>query len=88
MNNATGTAMPNKINNHIDALKDALDTVPRENREQILEIIYKIEAASGRSNRILQFAQSAISDLRLQFKYLKFDLEATRRERDALAEQC
>jgi hypothetical protein len=37
-----------------------------------------------RRNRILNMIQEAISQLRLDMKYMLFDLWATRRERDAL----
>ena len=37
-----------------------------------------------RRRRILNLVQEALSQLRLDMKYLVFDLEATRRERDAL----
>ena len=37
---------------------------------------------STRRRRILNLVQEALSQLRLDMKYLIFDLEATRRERD------
>ncbi|NND96382.1 MAG: transcriptional regulator, partial [Pirellulaceae bacterium] len=37
---------------------------------------------STRRRRILNLVQEALSQLRLDMKYLVFDLEATRRERD------
>ena len=37
-----------------------------------------------RRRRILSLVQEALSQLRLDVKYLMFDLEATRRERDEL----
>jgi hypothetical protein len=40
-----------------------------------------------RRRRILSLVQDALSQLRLDIKYLMFDLEATRAERDALREQ-
>ena len=42
-----------------------------------------IEAVSRR-RRILSLVQEALSQLRLDIKYLMFDLEVTRRERDEL----
>ena len=38
----------------------------------------------GRRRRILNLVQEALSQLRLDVKYLMFDLEVTRRERDEL----
>jgi hypothetical protein len=40
--------------------------------------------STRRRRRILNLVQEALSQLRLDMKYLVFDLEATRRERDAL----
>lgn len=40
-----------------------------------------------RRRRILTLVQEALSQLRLDIKYLMFDLEVTRNERDALKEQ-
>jgi hypothetical protein len=40
-----------------------------------------------RRRRILALVQEALSQLRLDVKYLMFDLDATRRERDELAAQ-
>ncbi len=40
-----------------------------------------------RRRRILTLVQEALSQLRLDIKYLMFDLEVTRSERDALKEQ-
>jgi len=38
--------------------------------------------STKRRRRILTLVQEALSQLRLDMKYLVFDLEATRRERD------
>jgi hypothetical protein len=43
--------------------------------------------AVARRRRILSLVQEALSQLRLDVKYLMFDLEVTRRERDALQSQ-
>lgn len=40
-----------------------------------------------RRRRILALVQEALSQLRLDIKYLMFDLEITRKERDELREQ-
>lgn len=40
-----------------------------------------------RRRRILSLVQEALSQLRLDIKYLMFDLDVTRRERDELREQ-
>jgi hypothetical protein len=40
-----------------------------------------------RRRRILSLVQDALSQLRLDIKYLMFDLEVTRRERDSFRDQ-
>lgn len=47
----------------------------------------KIVDSVRRRHRILVLVQEALSQLRLDIKYLMFDLEVTRRERDALRQQ-
>lgn len=38
----------------------------------------------ARRTRVINLVQEALSQLRVDFKYLVFDLECTRKERDAL----
>ncbi len=47
----------------------------------------KIVDSVRRRHRILVLVQEALSQLRLDIKYLMFDLEATRKERDELKQQ-
>ncbi len=77
------------------------NTVPRELLElgrriaQLPEEDYRrLEASYSqvvdcfrRRRRILDLVQEALAQLRLDIKYLMFDLDATRQERDALREQ-
>jgi hypothetical protein len=42
----------------------------------------RVLESTRRRRRILTLVQDALSQLRLDMKYLMFDLEATRRERD------
>ena len=56
--------------------------------QQDLEPIYnQVVDSVRRRRRILSLVQDALSQLRLDIKYLMFDLEVTRRERDALRDQ-
>jgi len=53
-----------------------------------LEPLYgQVVDSVRRRRRILALVQDALSQLRLDIKYLMFDLEVTRRERDALRDQ-
>lgn len=50
----------------------------------IHRMMANVVESSRRRRKILNLVQEALSQLRLDMKYLVFDLEATRRERDAL----
>ena len=63
-------------------LANALGGLPMEIRQDIDPLLVKVIESSKRRRRILQLVQDALSQLRLDMKYLMFDLEATRRERD------
>ena len=53
--------------------------------QQELELVYtQVVDSVRRRRRILALVQEALSQLRLDIKYLMFDLEVTRQERDAL----
>lgn len=58
---------------------------PRQ--EQLLVAYERVVESIRRRRRILELVQEALSQLRLDIKYLMFDLEATRSERDALRQQ-
>ncbi len=63
-------------------LGQALATLPAEHRSQIELVFGRVVESTKRRRRILTLVQDALSQLRLDMKYLMFDLEATRRERD------
>lgn len=56
--------------------------LPAEHREVLEPAVNKVIENSRRRRRIYTLVQEALSQLRLDMKYLMFDLEATRRERD------
>lgn len=56
--------------------------LPAEHRGEIEEVLGRVVESTKRRRRILTLVQEALSQLRLDMKYLVFDLEATRRERD------
>jgi hypothetical protein len=57
-------------------------TLPPEFRHRMEPIVARVAESTKRRRRILSLVQDALSQLRLDMKYLVFDLEATRRERD------
>lgn len=56
--------------------------LPDEFSQDILPALERVVESTKRRRRILGLVQDALSQLRLDMKYLMFDLEATRRERD------
>ena len=64
-------------------LMSAIQELPDEFRAQIEPLAHRVTDSTRRRKRILGLVQDALGQLRLDMKYLMFDLEATRRERDA-----
>lgn len=65
-------------------LSGAVALLPAEFRSKLEPLMFRVVDSTKRRRRILNLVQEALSQLRLDMKYLVFDLEATRRERDAL----
>ena len=63
-------------------LGEALSALPLEYRQRVESLYGRVLESTRRRRRILGLVQDALSQLRLDMKYLMFDLEATRRERD------
>ena len=64
-------------------LMSAIDGLPEEYRSQLEQPLSQVVEYTHRRRRILNLIQEALGQLRMDMKYLMFDLEATRRERDA-----
>lgn len=64
----------------------AIEALPAEHRMILKPVVDRVAENTKRRRRILSLVQEALSQLRLDMKYLVFDLEATRRERDAYRE--
>ena len=89
--------------NHADRFpNDKCDELPPEvlelgrkitamapSRQQVeLELAYlRVAESIQRRRRILNLVQEALAQLRLDIKYLMFDLDVTRQERDELRKQ-
>jgi hypothetical protein len=65
-------------------LAAAIAALPAEHRSRLEGMMFRVVDSTKRRRRILNLVQEALSQLRLDMKYLVFDLEATRRERDTL----
>ena len=68
-------------------LIERIEALPLEHRVGLLPALRRVTESSVRRRRILTLVQEALGQLRLDMKYLVFDLEATRRERDETLEK-
>lgn len=62
-------------------------TIPPAYQQELQPLYGQVVDSVRRRRKILALVQDALSQLRLDIKYLMFDLEVTRRERDALRDQ-
>ncbi len=63
-------------------LKTAIELLPLEIRVRLEPLVGRVIDSTRRRRKIMNLVQDALSQVRLDMKYLMFDLEATRRERD------
>jgi hypothetical protein len=63
-------------------LATAIHSLPDEYSRELIPALERVVESTKRRRRILNMVQDALSQLRLDMKYLMFDVEATRRERD------
>ncbi len=66
----------------------AIEKLPPSHRQSVEQAFSRVIESTRRRRRILALVQDALSQLRLDMKYLMFDLEATRRERDDFRRQA
>ena len=65
-------------------LRNHLDQLPLSLRDQLIPLCDRAGHFARLQSRLVRIAQDAVDQLQLDVKYLLFDLEATRRERDEL----
>jgi len=63
-------------------LVGAIKALPDQYSRELIPVLERVVESTKRRRRILTLVQDALSQLRLDMKYLMFDVEATRRERD------
>ena len=68
-------------------LQSAIRSLSSEHRGALESHFQRVVDASHRRKKVLNLVQEALSQLRMDMKYLMFDLEATRRERASLQAQ-
>jgi len=59
-----------------------VDALPTEYCQDFYQVLDRIAACFERRQRMLGYVQDSLNQMSLDLKYLIFDLEATRRERD------
>ena len=85
MNDQKTQPAPHPLDTH-DVNMAVLNAHPAD-RKVLLHFHGEVKEADSRRQGILKLVQEGLLQLRLDMKYLIFDLEATRRERDqAIAE--
>ncbi len=62
----------------------AIGQLPHAAQDYLHPFLQQVLDSSQRRRRILHLIQESLDQLRLEMKYLVFDLEATRRERDEI----
>jgi len=70
----------------VSELANLIAELPDDHRKKIEPVYQRVVDSTRRRQRILALVQEALSQLRLDMKYLLFDLEATRRERNRYKE--
>lgn len=68
-------------------LAKAIASLPDSHQRDLEGIYARVVESVKRRRRILALVQEALAQLRLDIKYLMFDLEVTRKERDELRER-
>ncbi len=83
----TNEAFANETPVELVELQKAIDALPVAQRVTLVPAFQRVVESTNRRRKILNLVQEALGQLRLDMKYLVFDLEATRRERDSYREQ-
>jgi len=77
----------NELPREVIDLAKYIAALPSEYQPDLEAAYNRVVDSVRRRRRILALVQEALSQLRLDIKYLMFDLEMTRKERDELRER-
>ena len=83
INKSNGEELPHDM----IELAGLIGSLPAEHRDSLASVFSRVVESTKRRRRILNLVQDALAQLRLDMKYLVFDLEATRRERDTYRQE-
>jgi septal ring factor EnvC (AmiA/AmiB activator) len=75
---------PEQTHSDLKMLVNVIETLPGEVQVTLRGALNQLNNSLNRKQRILKIVQDTLGQIRLDMKYLIFDLEATRRERDEL----
>jgi hypothetical protein len=78
---------PDELPRELIDLARSIAALPANTQPELETAYIRVVDAVRRRRRILSLVQEALSQLRLDIKYLMFDLEMTRKERDELRER-
>jgi hypothetical protein len=73
---------PEETHDELRILSAVIQTLPGEYQRALEGPLIQLNNSLVRKTKILRMVQDALGQLRVDVKYLMFDLEATRRERD------
>ena len=76
-----------QLPNDVQQLIRAAGRLPETHQQEFGRLLDSVIESTTRRRQVMTLVQDALSQLRLDMKYLMFDLEATRRERDAFQRQ-
>jgi len=71
-----------QLPNDVQQLIRAAGRLPETHQQEFGRLLESVIESTTRRQQVMTLVQDALSQLRLDLKYLMFDLEATRRERD------
>ncbi len=77
----------NQLPRELIELGKRIAALPESEYQELQHSYSRVVDCVRRRRRILELVQEALSQLRLDIKYLLFDLEVTRRERDEFKAQ-
>jgi hypothetical protein len=61
-----------------------IDALPERERDNLRSVFDRVAESFRLRTRIMNVAKEALETIRLEMTFLRFDLEATRREKDSL----
>jgi hypothetical protein len=81
-------SVPNEyLPQEVHQLRKELEGLPRSMRERLLPLCDRVSHFIHLQGRLFEMAQETVERLQLDVKYLLFDLDCTRLERDNLRQE-